>query len=60
MTPTTGTVDLAVTADASASTDPDDGIASYSFDFGDGTPAIGPQSGGDGDPHLSRRRHATR
>ena len=45
VTPTTGTVDLAVTADASASTDPDDGIASYRFDFGDGTPVVGPQSG---------------
>jgi parallel beta-helix repeat protein len=46
VTPDTGPIDLAVTADASASTD-DDGfspIASYRFDFGDGSPAVGPQA----------------
>src|SRR5207249_7685083 len=35
---------LAVTAIASASTDPDGTIASYRFDFGDGT-IVGPQPG---------------
>jgi parallel beta-helix repeat protein len=46
VTPTSGTVPLSVTADASASTDPDatSPIASYAFDFGDGT-LVGPQSG---------------
>ena len=43
VTPSSGTAPLSVTADASASTDTDrTGIASYRFDFGDGT-AIGPQ-----------------
>jgi parallel beta-helix repeat protein len=43
--PTTGTAPLLVTADASASTDADQSpIATYRFDFGDGT-IIGPQSG---------------
>jgi PKD repeat protein len=37
VTPATGTVPLAVTADASASTDGQGNIASYSFNFGDGT-----------------------
>jgi plastocyanin len=46
VTPAAGTVPLAVTADASGSTDPDDTpIATYSFDFGDGSPAVGPQPG---------------
>src|SRR5207247_6217513 len=37
-------VPLAVTANASGSSDPDGTIASYKFDFGDGT-IVGPQSG---------------
>ena len=42
--PSSGTLPLPVTADASGSTDPDaTPIASYSFDFGDGSPVIGPQ-----------------
>jgi parallel beta-helix repeat protein len=46
LTPATGTVNLAVTADASGSSDTDaTPIAGYSFDFGDGTPVVGPQSG---------------
>ena len=46
VTPASGTVNLAVTADASASTDADlSPIASYSFDFGDGSPVVGPQAG---------------
>ncbi|MBX5468894.1 MAG: PKD domain-containing protein [Thermoleophilaceae bacterium] len=47
VTPDSGVVDLAVTADASASTDLDgtSPIASYSFDFGDGSPVVGPQPG---------------
>jgi PKD repeat protein len=44
VTPSSGAVNLAVTADASASTDPDDGISSYRFDWGDGSTATGPQS----------------
>ena len=44
--PASGTVNLAVTADASASADTDaTPITSYSFDFGDGSPAVGPQAG---------------
>ena len=44
--PSSGTVDLAVTADASASTDTDaTPIATYAFDFGDGSPVVGPQAG---------------
>jgi PKD repeat protein len=44
-TPSSGTAPLAVTADASASSDTDaTPIASYTFDFGDGT-VVGPQSG---------------
>ena len=42
-TPASGVAPLAVRADASASTDPDGPVASYTFDFGDGT-VIGPQS----------------
>ena len=41
LTPASGNVPLAVSADASASTD-DHGIATYAFDFGDGT-TTGPQ-----------------
>ncbi len=44
VTPSSGTSPLSVTADAGQSTDTDGtGIASYAFDFGDGTGA-GPQS----------------
>src|SRR5439155_294665 len=39
-----GTAPLSVTADASASSDVEGPIASYRFDFGDGT-VVGPQSG---------------
>jgi parallel beta-helix repeat protein len=43
--PSSGEAPLAVTADASASTDIDETpIASYTFDFGDGT-IVGPQTG---------------
>ncbi len=43
--PASGVTPLAVTADASASTDGDaTPIATYSFDFGDGTPAVAPQA----------------
>jgi PKD repeat protein len=46
VTPSSGRVNLAVTADASGSTDPDaTPIASYTFDFGDGSAAVGPQPG---------------
>ncbi len=45
VSPASGAAPLAVTADASASTDTDaTPIASYTFDFGDGTAAVGPQS----------------
>src|SRR5207244_7444492 len=43
VTPSSGTAPLRVTADASASSEPDGTIVSYRFDFGDGT-VIGPQS----------------
>jgi parallel beta-helix repeat protein len=46
VTPDSGPIDLQVTADASASTDTDaTPIDTYSFDFGDGSPTIGPQPG---------------
>jgi PKD repeat protein len=46
VSPVSGTAPLAVSADASASTDPDaTPIATYSFDFGDGSPLVGPQAG---------------
>jgi parallel beta-helix repeat protein len=45
LTPSSGTVPLAVTADGTGSTDPEGGrIFTYRFDFGDGT-VVGPQSG---------------
>jgi len=45
VTPSSGSVPLAVTADASASTDTDTSpIASYTFDFGDGSAVVGPQA----------------
>ena len=45
-TPSTGSAPLAVSADASASTDTDQTpIASYTFDFGDGSAVVGPQAG---------------
>ena len=45
LSPSSGTVPLAVTADASGSTDTDaTPIATYAFDFGDGT-VVGPQAG---------------
>jgi parallel beta-helix repeat protein len=44
VTPASGAAPLPVTADASASTD-DHGIVSYRFDFGDGSPVVGPQPG---------------
>jgi parallel beta-helix repeat protein len=45
LTPSSGRAPLAVTADASASTDNDGSpIETYRFDFGDGSPAVGPQT----------------
>jgi parallel beta-helix repeat protein len=44
VTPTSGTAPLAVTANASGSSDPQGQTLSYSFDFGDGT-VVGPQAG---------------
>jgi parallel beta-helix repeat protein len=45
LTPSTGTAPLAVTADASGSSDTDaTPIATYAFDFGDGSPPVGPQA----------------
>src|SRR3954447_1494627 len=43
-TPTSGVAPLQVTADASASTDPQNQTLGYAFDFGDGT-STGPQPG---------------
>jgi parallel beta-helix repeat protein len=44
--PSSGSAPLAVTADASASSDSDaTPIATYRFDFGDGSPVVGPQAG---------------
>jgi parallel beta-helix repeat protein len=46
VTPSSGKVNLDVTADASGSTDTDlTPIDSYRFDFGDGSAAVGPQAG---------------
>ena len=45
VTPTSGTAPLAVSADASGSTAGSAAISSYTFDFGDGSPAVGPQAG---------------
>lgn len=42
--PSSGPIDLKVTADATESTDRDHNITRYRFDFGDGT-IVGPQSG---------------
>jgi parallel beta-helix repeat protein len=45
-TPASGNAPLNVTLDASGSTDTDDSpIATYRFDFGDGTAPVGPQAG---------------
>ncbi|HEV2028883.1 MAG TPA: carboxypeptidase regulatory-like domain-containing protein [Candidatus Dormibacteraeota bacterium] len=45
VSPASGLAPLAVTADASTSTPGTSPIASYSFNFGDGSPAVGPQPG---------------
>jgi parallel beta-helix repeat protein len=46
VSPSSGVVNLAVTANASGSTDADaTPIANYTFDFGDGTAGVGPQAG---------------
>ena len=44
VSPATGNAPLAVTANASGSADPDGSVASFTFNFGDGT-ILGPQSG---------------
>ncbi|MGH7740978.1 MAG: PKD domain-containing protein, partial [Candidatus Eiseniibacteriota bacterium] len=43
-TPNSGVAPLGVTLDASGSYDPDGSVTSYTFDFGDGSPVVGPQS----------------
>jgi PKD repeat protein/phosphatidylglycerophosphate synthase len=43
VTPTSGRAPVTVTANATASTDADGSVASYQFDFGDGT-VVGPQA----------------
>jgi PKD repeat protein len=43
VTPDRGLAPLSVTADATGSSDPDGTVASYTFDFGDGT-VVGPQA----------------
>jgi parallel beta-helix repeat protein len=45
VSPSSGSAPLDVVADASGSTDPEGNITSYTFDFGDGTGPVGPQSG---------------
>jgi parallel beta-helix repeat protein len=45
VTPNSGPAPLAVTANASASTAGSNPIASYTFSWGDGSPATGPQTG---------------
>jgi parallel beta-helix repeat protein len=45
VTPSSGIAPLPVTADASASTAGSAPIATYAFDFGDGSAVVGPQSG---------------
>jgi PKD repeat protein len=44
LTPTSGNYPLVVSADASASTDAENNISSYKFDFGDGSAVVGPQA----------------
>ena len=44
LSPSSGDVDLVVQADATASTDPDDWIATYAFDWGDASPGTGEQA----------------
>ncbi len=45
VSPSSGVAPLAVTADASGSSDPGGGqIVSYTFDFGDGSAVVGPQA----------------
>ena len=45
LTPSTGAIPLAVTANASGSTAGSAPITSYTFDFGDGSAVVGPQAG---------------
>jgi PKD repeat protein len=49
VTPTSGTAPLAVSADASASTDPQGEALTYAFDFGDGSAVVGPQASAQAD-----------
>lgn len=44
VSPRSGPAPLTVVADASTSTDNDGNVATYSFDWGDGTPITGPQT----------------